>query len=547
MRWSDYFIPTLKTIPKDIKSPTIKYLVKSGMLRILRKEYSFYLPLGVKLIQKVDNYIRDIITKHKGLELDYYLIMSSSVPSNERAKIKRQNMASFFSQIISSYKQLPLLFYQFSNWHDGNNIKDAGPRIELSIRFLEAFIVDSGTGIDFKKLELLNTIVEDILSYLGLDFYRISLLQDHGVLAHWIVCDNEEGEQEIALCTSCNTLLHPAQINNIFSLDAQRNLHELQLIETPGMVTVNDVCRFFNKNPQEILKTIILAADGIPLAVLLRGDVQLSLKKLKLFLGKKNIQLADENLVKEVTGAPIGFSGPIELKKEITIIGDYSILQMVNCVAGANREDYHFANANLNRDFKVEKFADLTQPYDDKVCPHCKGKTVLKRFNKVAELYSPFIAGKKPIIIDGEKGKAELLISYLKVYYASLIPCLIEAYESEQGMAWPLPITPFKAVILLLNPHLAEIRERGEELYIQLKKENIESLLDDRSIGVGSKFRDAELLGIPIQIILGKKYLENKQIELKHSQSGKIVEVSQEHLIDKIMELLKDYNPKKTS
>jgi prolyl-tRNA synthetase len=547
MRWSDYFIPTLKTIPKDIKSPTIRYLVKSGILRIPRKGCSFLLPLGLKLRQKIDNAMRDVFTKHKGLEIDLYCTANSSAQLDTQKKMHQQDMMGFFSQNISSYRQLPLLFYQFSTQPDGNNIKDGRSGSEMSIRFLEAFMLESGTSADFGKLEILNKIIEDILSNLGLDNYSIRLLKDMGVIAHWIVCGNDEGDQEIAFCTSCNTVLHPARIDDSSSLKAQNELKELHRIETPGMVTVEDVCQFFGKAPYEILKTIILTADGMPLAVLLRGDVQLSLKKLKQFSGRKNIQLANEMLIREITDAPIGFSGPIGLKKDIQIIGDYSILQMVNCVAGANREDYHFVNVNLNRDFKVEKFADLVQPYATELCPHCEGKTVLRRFHKVAELYSPFITGKTPIIIDGEKGKDKLIISYLKIDYAALIPCLIEAYKNEEGMAWPLSIAPFKVVILLLNPHIEEIREKGEELYKNLQQEGIESLLDDRSIGVGTKFSDAELLGIPVQMILGKNYLENKQIELKQSRSGNIVKVSQKNIVEQVREMLAGYNPREIS
>jgi prolyl-tRNA synthetase len=547
MHWSDYFIPTLKTIPKDIKSPTIRYLVKSGMLRVPRKGCSFLLPLGVKLLQKINNVIRDIFTRHKGLEIDLHCAESSPVQLATHKKMQQQNMRGFFSQNISSYRQLPLLFYQFSTQLDGNSMKDEGSSSEMSIRFLEAFLLESETRADVGRLEVLNKIIEDILSPLGLNNYSIRLLRDIGVIAHWIVCDNDEGDQEIAFCNSCNAVLHPAQIDDSFSLKAHSELKELQCIETPGMVTVEDVCQFFGKAPHEILKTIILTADGMPLAVLLRGDVQLSLKKLKQFSGRKNIQLADKVLIREITNAPIGFSGPIGLKKDIQIIGDYSILQMTNCVAGANRKDYHFVNANLNRDFKVEKFSDLVQPCVDELCPHCKGKTIIRRFYKVAELYSPFITGKTPIIIDGEKGKDKLIISHLRIDYAALIPCLVEAYKTEKGMAWPSSIAPFKVVILLLNPHIEEIREKGEELYNNLHKEGIESLLDDRSIGVGTKFSDAELLGIPVQVILGKNYLENKQIELKQSRSGNIEKASPENMVKQVKEILENYDAREIS
>jgi prolyl-tRNA synthetase len=547
MRWSDYFIPTLKTIPKDIKSPTIRYLVKSGILRIPRKGCSFLLPLGVKLLQKIDNVMRDIFARHKGLEVDLHCTESSPVQLDTHKKMQQQDMRGFFSQNISSYRQLPLLFYQFSTKPDVNNIKDERFGSEMSIRFLEAFMLESGASADVEKLEVLNKIVEDILCHLGLNNYSIRLLKDSGVIAHWIVCDNNEGDQEIAFCTSCNAVLHPARIDDSFSLKAHSELKELQCIETPRMVTVEDVCQFFGKAPHEILKTIILTADGMPLAVLLRGDVQLSLKKLKQFSGRKNIQLADEVLIREITNAPIGFSGPIGLKKNIQIIGDYSILQMVNCVAGANREDYHFVNVNLNRDFKAEKFADLVQPYVAELCPHCKGKAILRRFHKIAELYSPFTTGKTPIIIDGEKSKDTLIISYLRIDYAALIPCLVEAYKTEKGMVWPSSIAPFKVVILLLNPHIEEIREKGEALYKNLQQEGIESLLDDRSIGVGTKFSDAELLGIPVQMILGKNYLENKQIELKQSRSGNIVKASLENIVEQVREMLENYDAREIS
>jgi len=541
MRWSEYFIPTLKTTPKEVKFSPFKLLIKAGMLRLTKQGDYFYLPLGLRLINKIDAFNRLVFQKYGGLEIAFAGVYASVAQHHNGEITYQQCILHLFRNLISTYRQLPLLFYHFIAQAEGEGGKNRGFSGGFASRFLEAFWLESEAKADYPGEAELEKIIKDILKKLGIKTYEVNLFKNIGLEAKWILSLQENGDLEIAKCPSCDVIVHPAQIDSSSSTGLKKSLKELQLIETPAMVTVEDVCHFLKKKPQDILKTIILTADGTSIAVLLRGDLQLSLKKLRLFLRRRNIQLANEDLIREITSAPMGFSGPISLKKDIQLVGDFSILTMVNCIAGANREDYHYINANLNRDFKVEKFADLNQPETEETCPSCNNKITISRFNQIAELSYPFGWGDKPIIIDGEKGKAKLSISYLKLDIPSLLVSLIESYKDEKGISWPKVIAPFDVIILLLSPHIDEIRKIGEEVYADLIDAGIESLLDDRSIGVGAKFSDAELLGIPLQIVFGRKYLQSGKIEIKMRQSNQSIETAPQNLVPELRELLENY------
>jgi prolyl-tRNA synthetase len=293
-----------------------------------------------------------------------------------------------------------------------------------------------------------------------------------------------------------------------------------------------------------LIKTLIFDTDKGCIAALVRGDHEISEKKLKAVLGTENLQLAGEETVEELTHAPKGFAGPIGLS--IPMIADMDIQKMVNFVTGANEKDAHLIHVNLMRDFKVDQFVDIRKFSPGDRCPLCGKET---RIDKGIEVGHTFKLGTKyskamgATYLDNQGKEKEIVMGCYGIGLGRTVAAAIEQSYDQNGIIFPMPITPFQVLILPVNMKIDLLRETAEKLYQNLLEEGMEVLYDDREETPGVKFKDADLIGIPLRVTLGEKNLKKGLVEVKKRRTGEILLVKKEEAVSKIKEIIDQEMP----
>ncbi|MFH0924820.1 MAG: proline--tRNA ligase [bacterium] len=364
-----------------------------------------------------------------------------------------------------------------------------------------------------------------------------------GNYSHEFMVLADTGEDLIANCRNCAYVANRelAEVSQVKIGQAQEHL-PLEKIFTPGKKSVDEVTRFMNISSKQLLKTIIFTTDNKTIAVLVRGDHEVNEAKLKKIVGCENLSLATEDVVFRTTGASVGFSGPIGLK-DIKIIADNEIKDMFNFVLGANEKDMHFLNANYARDFNIDTLGDIRfiTPLD--TCPRCQGQIEIIHGIEVGhtfQLGTKYSSKLKATFLD-ESGNARFFdMGCYGIGIGRTVAAAIEQNHDENGIIWPLPLAPFEVTILLLNTNNPKVIECSGSLYDKLLQSGLDVLLDDRLERPGVKFKDADLIGIPIQIIIGERSLNNNKAEIKIRRTGERLEVDLEDVVNKVIEIKGD-------
>jgi prolyl-tRNA synthetase len=365
-----------------------------------------------------------------------------------------------------------------------------------------------------------------------------------GTFSHEFMVLAETGEETIVSCIRC------AYAANIEKAEFRRQVksgqtHDrgsqkpIQKVLTPEKRTVEEVTQFLHVSPQDLVKTLIFESDRGCVAALVRGDHEISEKKLKKVWGTENIQLASEEMVEEITLAPKGFAGPIGLS--IPILADLDIQEMANFVTGANERDAHLIHVNMGRDFQVSQLVDIRKFTPGDRCPLCGEET---RMDKGIEVGHTFKLGTKyskamgATFWDDQGMEKEIVMGCYGIGLGRTVAAAIEQSYDQHGIIFPMPIAPFQVLILPVNIKMDFLKETAEKLYQTLSEEGIEILYDDREESPGVKFKDADLIGIPLRITLGEKNLKKGLVEIKKRRTGEIFLVKREEVRSKIKEMI---------
>jgi Prolyl-tRNA synthetase len=311
-------------------------------------------------------------------------------------------------------------------------------------------------------------------------------------------------------------------------------------VSTPGVSSVNDVAKFLNINPRQLVKTLLYVNDGAPVAVLVRGDHEVNEAKLQRVLRSRQLVMADAETIKKVTGGPLGFSGPAGLSG-VRIVADHAVRGVRQAVIGANKADAHFINAGYDRDFPVSQWADVRTITVDDACPRCGGAVELCQAIEVGHVFklgTKYTDALQATFLD-EQGKAQkVIMGCYGIGVTRIIAACIEQNYDANGIVWPEEITPFQVLLMPLNPEDERSRTVSRQLYAQLRELNIEVLFDDRNIRAGIKFKDADLVGIPYQIVIGEKNLVQNCVEIKIRRSGERQTIPWEQAVSRVNQLL---------
>ncbi|BAG13895.1 proline--tRNA ligase [Endomicrobiia bacterium] len=547
MFFSKMLIPTLKEAPSDADIVSVKLMVRSGMIRKLASGFYELLPLGLKVLRKVENIIRQEMNSAGGQEVIFPLVFPKALwletdrwnaYGKELFKLKDRKDAEFclaptaeevvtdlIRKDIKSYKQLPVMLYQF-----GTKFRDEiRPRFGVmrSREFLmkDAYSFHADEADLEKYYKTMFDAYTNICIKCGFQFRAVEAASGviGGSFSHEFMVLTDTGEEEMTWC-SCGYGANSAKTECLKIEQSKEEPLPSEEIFTTDVCAIEDVAKLLNLSPKKFIKTMIYIADKKPVAVLVRGDYEINEIKLQTLLGADGMLLADEQTVISVTNAPIGFAGPAGLKN-IKIIADLSVAELSNALTGANKKDYHLKNVNFKRDYNADIVADIRKVKRGDTCPRCKKEEL--KFSRGIEIGHTFKLGDKysksmnASYLDANGKEKFIIMGCYGIGVTRILAAIIEQSHDDDGIIWTNNIAPFEVVIVPLNYADEKTKETTEKIYKELSSKGLDVLIDDRDERAGIKFKDADLIGIPYRITISEKNLANGNVELKARRDGK--------------------------
>lgn len=559
MRWSTSYIPTLKEAPADAEVVSHKLLVRAGMVRKLTSGIYAYLPLGLKTLEKAARVVREEMNAAGAMELLMPMVVPGEIwkesgrwqtYGKELLRFKDRKDSDYclsptHEEVITdlvrgeikSYRRLPLNLYQIqTKFRD-----EIRPRFGLmrGREFLmkDAYSFDADdAGADGSYRKMYDAY-QRIFSRMGLKFRAVEA--DSGAIggnfSHEFMVLADTGEDVIAACTACGYAANVERAAVIWRGEGgNRPCAPAEETSTPGAHTVEEVCRFMDVSPENLIKTLVFAVDGQPVAVLVRGDREVNPVKLKNHLNASTVELATPDQARQWTGAPLGFAGPVGSPLE-RVYADAELQGGNGWIVGANKNDAHLRNVDLARDCRISGYADLRVITGADPCPACGGAIELPKGIEVGHIFKlgvKYSAAMKASFLD-EHGKEKLMImGCYGIGVSRVVAAGIEQNHDADGIVFPPPLAPFDVLLLNLDVKNPEVAGKVEEVYEALRREGVDVLLDDRDERPGVKFKDADLIGVPMQLAVGCKSLARGVVEAKDRRSGEKFELSLENFME---------------
>ena len=546
MKWSETLISTLREVPQEAEIPSHRLMLRAGLMRQLSGGLYTFLPLGLRALRNVERIVREEMDRAGALEVlmpalqprelwdrsgRYEVLGDLMLHVIDRQKREmvlgpthEEVITDLVAREIKSYRQLPKTFYQIQNKFRDEirprfglmrakefSMKDAYS-FDLTLESADASyqaMYDAYTRI-FDRCGLTAKVVEADTGAMG------------GKWSHEFMVPSENGEDGLAECEDCDYAanLERAQraVENAPRLlgDEASRLQESEIVETPNAKTIEAVARFFHCGPERFVKTLIYLADGEPVAALVPGERELNDKKLLHALDAGALELAPEDVIRKVTGAEVGFAGPVGL--DIPIVADISLRGVEGAITGANRTDAHLVNVNLARDTNVTQFHDLCLVADGDACPRCGGSLREKRGIEVGHVFklgTKYSDALGATYLDDKGESFPMVMGCYGIGVTRTLQAVVEQCHDENGIVWPLSVAPYQVAILPLSVEPAECAQKAATLAQELEARGISVLLDDRDDRPGVKFKDSDLLGLPIRVVVSERSLASGDIELK--------------------------------
>ncbi|HJL73072.1 MAG TPA: proline--tRNA ligase [Nitrospinaceae bacterium] len=566
MYYSKILIPTLKESPADAEVISHKLMVRAGMIRQMAAGIYSTLPLGLRVFKKVEQIIREEMNRIGGQEVFLPSVQPAELweesgrwefYGKELLRLKDRHDREFcygptHEEIITdivrrdvhSYRQLPITLYQIqTKFRD-----EVRPRFGImrgrEFTMKDAYSFHTTEESTRETYSQMAEAYSRIFERCGLDFKMVEA--DSGTIggsfSHEFVVLADSGEDRIGFCDSCDyaSNLEKAEARAAKPNSESTSEEGIKEVPTPGKKSVEEVTQFLNVSSDKLIKTIVFETDQGLVAGLVRGDREINPVKLKNLIDCEWLNPAPEELITKETGVPCGYLGPVGV--QLKVFADTEIKHMSNGITGANKADTHLTGVQFGRDLKVEKVGDLKNVNEGDRCPKCdSGKYKIKRGIEVGHIFilgAKYSEAMKAHYLDDQGKEKPMIMGCYGIGVGRTAAAAIEQNYDEKGIIWPLPLAPFQAVILPVNFKVDAVRSAAETIYKTLWEQGVETLLDDRSDRLGVKFKDAELLGIPLQIIIGPKNLDEGKVELKSRKTGESKLISFPGEISTVPEIL---------
>jgi prolyl-tRNA synthetase len=555
MRYSKLFIPTLKEAPTDAEAVSHKLMVRAGFVRQLAAGLYIYLPLGIRVMEKINRIIREEMNAIGGQEVTMPVLNPAEVwqqtgrwdaIGGEMFRLKdrggrdmclamthEETMTWLAAHDIRSYRELPQIWYQVqTKLRDEARPKSGILRTrEFTMKDSYSFDADEA-GLD-RSYQLHLDAYKKIYSRCGIRFHVVQ--SDTGMMggsmAHEYMAPSPAGEDDVALCDGCG---YAANTELALSVPKVSKAPEgsVEEVATPERRTIDEVTRFLKVTPDHLLKSILVMSDSGPVLALVRGDQTLHEKKLSKLIGPHRPAQKDE--VKTALGVPAGFIGPMGHK--IRKVADLVLNQGVY-IAGANKEGFHLRGVSAEKHFSDAQFADIHTASAGDACAQC-GKPL--RIERVIEIGNIFKLGTKYSVplkanyLDEQGNEKPIIMGSYGIGPARIAAAAIEQGSDENGIIWPLAIAPYQVLIVPVNVKDQRSMDIAEEMHTVLEEKGFEVLMDDRDERAGVKFKDADLIGIPYRIVIGEKNLKEDLVEIKVRKTGVVDKVKVAEAVEAI-------------
>lgn len=565
MRLSKTIMGTLREVPNEAEIKSHQLMLRAGLMRKSASGIYNYLPLGVKALKNVENIVREEMNKKDAVEI----LCSAVIPSElwkesgrwevfgpEMFKLKDRNEREFclgptheevFTDLVrnevKSYKQLPLNLYQIQTKYRDERRPRFGVMRSREFIMKDAYSFDrdsEGLNIAYNKMY---DAYHKIFGRCGLETKCVEA--DSGAMggsgsAEFMV-KSEVGEDEIAFCTSCSYAANVEKAEAIAENGVNEEYLDLTKIETPDVRTIDELVSFLNTTSKKFAKTLIYKADEKVVAVMVRGDREVNeVKVVNKIGGAIDFALADEKTVIEATGSKIGYAGPVGLKADYLFV-DNEITGMFNFIVGANQEGYHLKNVNYGRDFEGT-VGDFRKVTEGDICPRCGGHLTVARGIEVGHIFKLGTKYSKAFnaeFIDEDGKPKPVIMGCYGIGINRTLAAVIEQHNDEKGIIWPLSIAPYQVIIIPISNKNVEQMDLAEELYKEAAALGLDVILDDRAERPGVKFNDADLIGVPMRITVGKKCSEGiLEFKVRDKEDTELIE--KDKVFDRIREEYKN-------
>jgi prolyl-tRNA synthetase len=555
MRYSQLLIPTLREDPAEAEVASHRLMMRSGMIRKVAAGIYSTLPLGQRVIQKTKQIIREEMNRAGGQEVFLPFIQPAElweesgrweVYGKEMLRLRDRGERQFclgptheevitdlVRTTVNSYRQLPINLYQIHiKFRDEIRPRFGMMRArEFIMKDAYSFDVDEkGAEESYRKMY---EAYSRIFSRLGLTFRAVEA--DTGPIggnfSHEFMVLADTGEDIIVTCTGCDYAANTekAEIAKPVVSDVDpAQFQALKRVATPDMRTIEEVSGFLNVLPKDVIKTLVFTSSQGPVVALVRGDHDINEVKLRNYLRCDSLELAEEEVIEKITGAPRGFAGPIGMK-HVRIIADFGLQGCCNMVTGGNERDVHIVNVNFGRDVSVDEFADLRSAQAGDSCPRCNKLLSTTRGIEVGHIFKLGTKYSKAMncsYLDREGRAQPMIMGCYGIGVGRTVAAAIEQSHDENGIIFPEPIAPFSVIVVPVNTNDAVQMDIAVHLYHGLAAKGVEVLLDDRDERPGSKFKDADLIGIPLRVTVGKNAVEKKYVDIKERKGGEARQVA---------------------
>lgn len=560
MRLSKYFVPTLKEVPSDATVPSHILMSRAGMVRMLSAGVYSFLPLGYKVVKKVSEIIRQEMDAIGGQEFHLPALNPKEI-WEETGRVEafgdilfhvknrdyvlaptHEEIMTFHARnVVKSYKDMPQIWYQIQTKFRNEPRPRSGVIRGRQFLMKDSYSFDTSWEALDKSYELHDKAYRKIFDRCGLKYFVVGASSGAmgGTGSEEFMVKSAAGEDTVAYCKSCGYAANvEVATSKPFIRERDSESKSIYEIHTPNVKSIDELCVFLNIDEEVCAKSRVYISNGEAVLLLMQGNDDVNETKLEKVLGG-NVRPAHPDELKEITGADAGSIGPIGFKGKI--VADLRLKDRNNLFSGANKNDYHIGGIDLKRDVSKIEYADLRIVQSGEGCPKCENHLEVFpaiELGHIFKLGTKYSESMKAFFLDETGKEKPIIMGSYGIGVERVIACFIEQNHDIKGIVWNKTLAPFQVHLISINPKNEKVAQTCENIYNELNASGIEVLYDDRDASPGFKFNDADLLGMPIQIVIGEKKLKDSKAEVKIRKSTERFDVELSDLINKVKELL---------
>lgn len=569
MRWTQTFIPTMKEIPSDAEVPSHQLMLRSGLIRQLMAGAYTFMPLGYRVVRKVSQIVREEMDRAGAIELFMPAIQPielfertgrkeafGNVLFNFETRRGDRNLhfalgptheeviTDLISREIKTYKQLPITLYQIQTKFRNEERPRFG--VLRTSEFLMKDAYSFGTSIEQlnQAYDAMYRAYCRIFERCGLEYIPVEAESGPigGDASHEFMAPADNGEDFVVRCPGCGYAANQerADTGRKSILPATKSdAAAPQKVDTPDAGSIEDVSRVLKADPSAFIKTLIYLADDKPVAVLIRGDHEANEGKIRRALGATDLALADEATIEEVTGAPVGFAGPVGIRCDF--IADHDIGGIASAITGANEKDAHLTGVVPGTHFELTTTHDLRNAAAGDPCPKCDAVLEIVHGIEVGHVFklgTKYSESLDASYLDSEEQKHPIIMGCYGIGVTRVVASIVETCHDDGGIVWPKSVAPYAVELIPLNVKDVEVMTAATKIYDELMDAGIDVLMDDRDQRPGFKFKDADLIGLPVRVVVGGKGLKDGIAEVKQRTDSEATRVPLEETVAHVRNLL---------